>query len=100
MTFDTVTIPQDDLYTLIYSSLGYALGRRTYITQVTAEHVRTYWPALRPWQRGHVLRLLRETVERYNRISTLIGDEVDDAAWRALLSWCEAQVAGLATEAP
>ena len=80
----TTPVSGDDLFTMLHCSIGYALGRRTYITGIVTEMVRQYWPALTDDQRRILTRNLEADV-RASGPSRPLGDECDERGWRDLL---------------
>ncbi len=83
------TVSNSDLYTLLHCAIGYAFGRRTYITELVADTVRRYWAALSDDQRTTLTKNLRSDVASYDRTGSSIGDQCDDRGWRNLLVFME-----------
>lgn len=97
---ETIPIPLDDLYSFLHTAIGYALGRRSYITGVVCDQVRMYWKYLNPDMRATITRNLARDIEYYDRSGSLVGMDMDDKGWRSLLKWCQSQLVSEATPAP
>lgn len=89
------TVSNSDLFTMLHCCIGYAFGRRTYITGLVADTVRRYWPALSDDQRTTLTHNLRGDIRDYDRPPRRsIGDQCDDRGWRNLLVFMEANPHG------
>lgn len=88
------TVSNSDLYTLVHCAINYALGRRTYITELVANTVRRYWSALSNDQRNTLIKNLRADIGAYDLAGRTIGDQCDDRGWRNLLVFMEANPYG------
>ena len=88
------TVSNSDLYTLLHCTVGYAFGRRTYITGLVADTVRRYWPALSNDQRTTLIKNLRADIGAYDLTGRTIGDQCDDRGWRNLIVFMEANPYG------
>jgi len=88
------TVSNSDLYTMLHCAIGYAFGRRTYITGLVSDTVQRYWPALSNDQRHTLTNNLRSDIADYDRAERLIGDQCDDRGWRNLIVFMEANPYG------
>jgi len=84
-----VAVNVEHLGQMLLSALRYAMGRRTYITGVTADMVRAYWPALPDKWRDLLERDLREELRLAEGMTGTLGDRCDHEAWVSLLAWFE-----------
>ena len=84
------TVSPEDLALLFHCALGYAVGRRTYITHSVPAMLRSYWPWLSHDARITLERNLRSDVEY--RMPNDLGDACDIKNWFSLLEWMSAQL--------
>jgi len=87
-----VVISESDLFTFVHCSVGYALGRRSYMTELVPQLVRRYWSALPEGTRIILERNLRSDIAAYGSINGGLGDDCDAASWRNLLAWMSEQL--------
>lgn len=90
---DRALIAPADLYTMLHCTIGYALGRKTYITSLVPEIVKTYWQHLPIGVQDTLLRNLSSDIAVYDRSHRKIGDDCDDRSWRELQQWMRERVA-------
>lgn len=76
-----------DLQDMIISALRYALGRRTYITNETAEFIKRYPELIDERVKSVMLRDLEEYFQK--RESFKFDDECDFNTWKSLYNWLE-----------
>lgn len=84
------SIYQADLFMLLVGAVRYAMGRRTYVVDATAETVRRHWRDLDQVQRDVIRRDVREALESAHRLGRELGGQCDHATWVLLLAWMEA----------
>lgn len=68
---------------LVESAVRYALGRSSYITQSTAEFVRTYWVKLDQKAQQNILRDVNKWLDE-NRGTGSATHSIDVAIWHNL----------------
>lgn len=76
-----------DLKDMIISALRYALGRRTYITGLTADFIMRYPELIDERVKGVMLSDLEEYFRK--REFCDIDDECDYNTWKGLYNWLE-----------
>lgn len=74
-----------DLQDMLISALRYALGRRTYITGLTADFIMRYPELVDERVKGVMLRDLEEYFKK--RKFCDIDDECDYNTWKSLYNW-------------
>lgn len=90
---DGAVVSSDNLGTLLHCAIGYAFGRKTYMTALVPALVRQYWPHLTSLAQATLHRNLKSDIEWYDRTERKIGDDVDDHSWRVLALWMQEQLA-------
>ncbi len=83
-SYRRAVISIEDLDTMLFSSIRYAMGRMTYVVSDTAEIVRAYWKYLSKPRREQIITELRNELERAARENRLIGMEMDHEVWQKL----------------
>ena len=76
-----VEVTDAEMWTLLLSSVRYALRRRTYITALTSDIVLKHKHRLQPHQRRQIAREVHQELEAGQG-----GDDCDIRAWRALVA--------------
>ena len=76
-----------DLKDMIMCALRYSLGRRTYITSLTADFIRRYPELIDDRVKAVMLRDLEEYFRK--REFCDIDDECDFNTWKSLYNWLE-----------
>lgn len=76
-----------DLKDMIMCALRYSLGRRTYITGLTADFIKRYPELIDKRVKGVMLRDLEEYFKK--REFCDIDDECDFKTWKSLYNWLE-----------
>ena len=74
-----------DLKDMIMCALRYSLGRRTYITGLTADFIRRYPELIDERVKSVMLRDLEEYFQK--RESFKFDDECDYNTWKSLYNW-------------
>lgn len=88
---DGAIVYSNELGTLLHCAIGYAFGRKTYMTTLVPELVRRYWSHLHTGAQATLHRNLKSDIDVYDRTERKIGDDCDDRSWRYLLEWMEEQ---------
>lgn len=87
----TITLTQDDLYTMLLSTVRYSLGRQTYITGVCRDLIERYAGLLTPPQRVVLRRDIADAMERHDALGGGLGMSCDVDAWRGALAFLDAK---------
>ena len=74
-------VSPDDLWTMLLSTVRYAMGRQTYIVGLTCDMVRRYGGSLTFEQTAQIGREIREEVERAERLGRTLGADFDHREW-------------------
>lgn len=74
-------IDSETMWIFLLSSLRYAMGRRSYITSLTAELVAKHFDMLTPAQREQVIQEIMTELDRRTAIGQTLGDACDHEMW-------------------
>lgn len=75
-------VNNNDLYLLLFSSVSYAIGRRSYIVSSTIEMIEKYQNALRMCELETIKNRVQSDIEQAELADGLLGDPVDHWAWK------------------
>lgn len=78
---DVRAIDAQTMWIFLISSLRYAMGRRSYITSLTAELVATHFDMLTPAQREQVIEEIANELDTCERMGQTLGDAMDHELW-------------------
>lgn len=79
---DVRAIDAQTMWIFLLSSLRYAMGRRSYITGVTAELVAEHFDMLTPAQREQVIEEIQQELDRREAVGSTLGDQCDHEVWQ------------------
>lgn len=75
-------VSDEDMFFLLWSSIRYAMGRRSYAVSTAIELFERYKAALSPYQVRLVDHDVRAELERVEANGYELGDTVDHEAWK------------------
>ena len=78
-------VPLDHLWTMIVSTVRYALGRRSYIVAETADIVRTYFPLFTVAQVEQLTKEIKEALKLAEGRGEHLGMAMDHDTWTSLV---------------
>lgn len=81
-----------DMWTLLISSVRYAMWRQTSVVSDVCSCVRRHYKALEDWQVAQIAREIREELERASKTEKgTLGADCDHKDWIALAEFLEAR---------
>ena len=80
-------VRNDDLYTMLISSIHYAMGRQSYITSETCELVRRYAKHLTSDSLDTIADRVTERLEQARRLNQTLGSAGDQREFEHLVGW-------------
>ena len=75
----------EDLYSMLVSSVRYAMGRKTYVVGETCDIVRRYRKHLREDQAMIIVRDIQRELDMVERMDFTLGHDQDHRQWKRLV---------------